>query len=102
MTFYDVMHALRNFVMSDIYDSSGQKVNNVIYNRAMYLGYFRLQLEERLAQEARERKLTEDKKDDKKLSTEELRVKVYNDVRKSPVDDRRRAEQVHFVLGGDK
>lgn len=58
----------------------------------------RLQLEERLAQEARER--TEKRYDDKRLSTEELRK--HNDIRKSPnVEDRRR-DQVHFVLGGDK
>ncbi|XP_053616229.1 stromal interaction molecule homolog isoform X3 [Plodia interpunctella] len=58
---------------------------------------FRMQLEERLAQEARERSL---RPDEKKLSTEELRVSRFNELRKSPVDDRRR-DQVHFVLGGD-
>ena len=62
----------------------------------------RLQLEERLAQEARERRQDDRRLEDKKLSSEELRMKSsHNDVRKSPVDDRRK-DQVQFVLGGDK
>ncbi|XP_052749873.1 stromal interaction molecule homolog isoform X2 [Galleria mellonella] len=82
-------------------DSSGSEdPDPPHYPLDLRLAEARLQLEERLAQEARERRLDE-KRDDKKVSTEELRMKsTINDVRKSPVDDRRR-DQVHFVLGGD-
>jgi hypothetical protein len=67
------------------------------------LCFHRLQLEERLAQEARERRIEDRKLDDvKKLTLDDFKLKnSYSDVRKSPVDDRRR-DQVHFVLGGDK
>ncbi|XP_059061129.1 stromal interaction molecule homolog isoform X4 [Achroia grisella] len=83
-------------------DSSGsEEPETPHYPLDLRLAEARLQLEERLAQEARERRL-EERRDDKKMSTEELRVKSsFNDVRKSPVDDRRK-DQVQFVLGGDK
>ncbi|XP_026317837.1 stromal interaction molecule homolog isoform X2 [Hyposmocoma kahamanoa] len=78
-------------------DSSGSEADAPHYPLDLRLAEARLQLEERLAQEARER--TEKRYDDKRLSTEELRK--HNDIRKSPnVEDRRR-DQVHFVLGGD-
>ncbi|XP_059061128.1 stromal interaction molecule homolog isoform X3 [Achroia grisella] len=82
-------------------DSSGsEEPETPHYPLDLRLAEARLQLEERLAQEARERRL-EERRDDKKMSTEELRVKSsFNDVRKSPVDDRRK-DQVQFVLGGD-
>ncbi|KAM3966049.1 LOW QUALITY PROTEIN: stromal interaction molecule [Aphomia sociella] len=82
-------------------DSSGsEEPDPPHYPLDLRLAEARLQLEERLAQEARERRL-EERRDDKKLSTEELRVKSsFNDVRRSPIDDRRR-DQVQFVLGGD-
>ena len=56
---------------------------------------YRLQLEERLAQEAREKRV-----DDKKGFEERSRGS-FNDIRKSPTEDRRR-DPVQFILGGDK
>ncbi|CAH2979327.1 unnamed protein product [Chilo suppressalis] len=75
-------------------DSSGSETDAPHYPLDLRLAEARLQLEERLAQEARERRQDEKKLEDYKIKTS------FNDVRKSPVDDRRR-EQVHFVLGGD-
>lgn len=76
------------------------KNQNLYANKCEF--FFRLQLEERLAQEARERRQEDRRLEDKKPSSEELRSKVsYNDVRKTPVDDRRK-DQVQFILGGDK
>ncbi|XP_060806363.1 stromal interaction molecule homolog isoform X2 [Amyelois transitella] len=79
-------------------DSSGSEEPDAPhYPLDLRLAEARMQLEERLAQEARERSL---RPDDKKLSSEEMRLNRLNEVRKSPVDDRRR-DQVSFVLGGD-
>lgn len=65
----------------------------------------RLQLEERLAQEARERRQDERierRAEDKRAALEEYRARAsYNDLRKSPNEDRAR-DQVQFILGGDK
>ncbi|XP_028030047.1 stromal interaction molecule homolog isoform X1 [Bombyx mandarina] len=83
-------------------DSSGsEEHDSPHYPLDLRLAEARLQLEERLAQEARERRQDERRLEDKKLSSEELRMRnSHNDVRKSPVDDRRK-DQVQFVLGGD-
>ncbi|XP_048481503.1 stromal interaction molecule homolog isoform X3 [Plutella xylostella] len=64
----------------------------------------RLQFEERLAQEARERRI-DARIDEKRLVSEDMKRSV-SDLRKSPVEDRRgnsvrREDPVHFVLGGD-
>lgn len=65
-------------------------------------------MEERLAQEARER--WQDEKQDrferraeeKRAALDERRVRAsYNDLRKSPAVEQTR-EQVQFILGGDK
>ncbi|XP_073954650.1 stromal interaction molecule homolog isoform X3 [Choristoneura fumiferana] len=84
-------------------DSSGSEADAPHYPLDLRLAEARLQLEERLAQEARERRM------DDKRSTDDLRIKPslsdelrvrssLNDLRKSP--DARR-DPVHFVLGGD-
>ncbi|XP_063366152.1 stromal interaction molecule homolog isoform X1 [Cydia amplana] len=76
-------------------DSSGSEADAPHYPLDLRLAEARLQLEERLAQEARERRI-----DDRR---EELRVKSsLGDLRRSPADERRRADPVHFTLGGDK
>ncbi|KAJ0172614.1 hypothetical protein K1T71_011753 [Dendrolimus kikuchii] len=82
-------------------DSSGsEEHDSPHYPLDLRLAEARLQLEERLAQEARERRQEERRLDDRKPSTEELRMKSTNDIRKSPVDDRRK-DQVQFIVGGD-
>ncbi|CAH0719037.1 unnamed protein product, partial [Brenthis ino] len=76
-------------------DSSGSEEPDAPhYPLDLRLAEARLQLEERLAQEAREKRL-----DDKKGLDDRSRSS-FNDVRKSPTDDRRR-DPVHFILGGD-
>ncbi|XP_061717279.1 stromal interaction molecule homolog isoform X2 [Cydia pomonella] len=75
-------------------DSSGSEADAPHYPLDLRLAEARLQLEERLAHEARERRI-----DDRR---EELRVKSsLSDLRRSPADERRRADPVHFILGGD-
>ncbi|CAH2087892.1 unnamed protein product [Euphydryas editha] len=74
-------------------DSSGSEEPDAPhYPLDLRLAEARLQLEERLAQEAREKRQDERRVEDKRSGT-------YNDVRKSPED--RRRDPVHFILGGD-
>ncbi|XP_045453679.1 stromal interaction molecule homolog [Melitaea cinxia] len=74
-------------------DSSGSEEPDAPhYPLDLRLAEARLQLEERLAQEAREKRQDERRLEDKRSGT-------YNDVRKSPED--RRRDPVHFILGGD-
>ncbi|PZC81321.1 stromal interaction molecule homolog isoform X4 [Helicoverpa armigera] len=71
-------------------DSSGSEADAPHYPLDLRLAEARLQLEERLAQEARERR-----QDDRRGARAS-----YSDLR-STADDRAK-EQVHFILGGDK
>ncbi|XP_064074485.1 stromal interaction molecule homolog isoform X2 [Vanessa tameamea] len=81
-------------------DSSGSEEPDAPhYPLDLRLAEARLQLEERLAQEAREKKQDERRAEDRRAIDERTRSS-YNDVRKSPTDERRR-DPVHFVLGGD-
>nr|XP_034836665.1 stromal interaction molecule homolog isoform X2 [Maniola hyperantus] len=80
-------------------DSSGSEADAPHYPLDLRLAEARLQLEERLAQETREKGPEERRLNDKRIADERLRGS-YNDVRKSPIDDRRR-DPVHFILGGD-
>ncbi|CAG9571948.1 unnamed protein product [Danaus chrysippus] len=75
-------------------DSSGSEADSPHYPLDLRLAEARLQLEERLAQEAREKRMDERKEERARERS------LYNDVRKSPTDDRKR-DQVHFILGGD-
>ncbi|OWR53230.1 stromal interaction molecule 1 precursor, partial [Danaus plexippus plexippus] len=75
-------------------DSSGSEADSPHYPLDLRLAEARLQLEERLAQEAREKRMDERKEERARERS------LYNDVRKSPTDERKR-EQVHFILGGD-
>ncbi|XP_049697268.1 stromal interaction molecule homolog isoform X3 [Helicoverpa armigera] len=70
-------------------DSSGSEADAPHYPLDLRLAEARLQLEERLAQEARERR-----QDDRRGARAS-----YSDLR-STADDRAK-EQVHFILGGD-
>ncbi|XP_038218821.1 stromal interaction molecule homolog [Zerene cesonia] len=79
-------------------DSSGSEADSPHYPLDLRLAEARLQLEERLAQEARERRMDE-RREDRRIA-EEYKRGSHNDVRKSPTEDRRR-EPVHFILGGD-
>nr|XP_026490325.1 stromal interaction molecule homolog isoform X1 [Vanessa tameamea] len=82
-------------------DSSGSEEPDAPhYPLDLRLAEARLQLEERLAQEAREKRQDERRTEDRRAIDERTRSS-YNDVRKSPTDERRR-DPVHFVLGGDK
>ncbi|XP_047539001.1 stromal interaction molecule homolog isoform X3 [Vanessa atalanta] len=82
-------------------DSSGSEEPDAPhYPLDLRLAEARLQLEERLAQEAREKRQDERRAEDRRAIDERTRSS-YNDVRKSPTDERRR-DPVHFVLGGDK
>ncbi|XP_050355503.1 stromal interaction molecule homolog isoform X2 [Nymphalis io] len=77
-------------------DSSGSEEPDAPhYPLDLRLAEARLQLEERLAQEARE------KRQDERRAIDERTRSSYNDVRKSPTEERRR-DPVHFILGGDK
>ncbi|XP_049878372.1 stromal interaction molecule homolog isoform X3 [Pectinophora gossypiella] len=81
-------------------DSSGSEADAPHYPLDLRLAEARLQLEERLAAEARERRHnTSTAGDDKRA--DDIRLKAFNDVRRSPVVDERRRDNVHFVLGGD-
>ncbi|XP_072945540.1 stromal interaction molecule homolog isoform X2 [Epargyreus clarus] len=76
-------------------DSSGSEdPDPPHYPLDLRLAEARLQLEERLAQEARERRY--DERRERRLADTRG---SHNDVRKSPED--RRKDPVHFVLGGD-
>ncbi|CAH2055734.1 unnamed protein product, partial [Iphiclides podalirius] len=76
-------------------DSSGSEEHDAPhYPLDLRLAEARLQLEERLAQEARERR------DEDRRSLHERPRGSHGDVRKSPAEDKRR-EPVQFVLGGD-
>ncbi|XP_047027885.1 stromal interaction molecule homolog isoform X3 [Helicoverpa zea] len=77
-----------NFIWRE--DSSGSEADAPHYPLDLRLAEARLQLEERLAQEARERR-----QDDRRGARAS-----YSDLR-STADDRAK-EQVHFILGGDK
>ncbi|CAF4761593.1 unnamed protein product [Pieris macdunnoughi] len=77
-------------------DSSGSEADTPHYPLDLRLAEARLQLEERLAQEAREGRM-EERREDRRLADEKR--SSYNDVRKSP--DERRRDPVQFVLGGD-
>ncbi|CAH4001973.1 stromal interaction molecule homolog isoform X1 [Pieris brassicae] len=77
-------------------DSSGSEADTPHYPLDLRLAEARLQLEERLAQEAREGRI-EERREDRRLADEKRNS--YNDVRKSP--DERRRDPVQFVLGGD-
>ncbi|XP_075982376.1 stromal interaction molecule isoform X2 [Anticarsia gemmatalis] len=91
-------------------DSSGSEADAPHYPLDLRLAEARLQLEERLAQEARERRQDEKlerldrlerRAEEKRAALDELRVRAsYNDLRKSPAVEPNR-DQVHFVLGGD-
>ncbi|XP_047027882.1 stromal interaction molecule homolog isoform X1 [Helicoverpa zea] len=76
-----------NFIWRE--DSSGSEADAPHYPLDLRLAEARLQLEERLAQEARERR-----QDDRRGARAS-----YSDLR-STADDRAK-EQVHFILGGD-
>ncbi|XP_023948270.2 stromal interaction molecule homolog isoform X2 [Bicyclus anynana] len=83
-------------------DSSGSEADAPHYPLDLRLAEARFQLEERLAQEARDNRTDErsgGRVNDKRGSDERIRGS-YNDVRKSPTEDRRR-DPVHFILGGD-
>ncbi|KAL0879521.1 hypothetical protein ABMA27_003262, partial [Loxostege sticticalis] len=87
-------------------ESSGSETDAPHYPLDLRLAEARLQLEERLAQEAREKRIDdrlERRLEEHKASIEELRAKcLYNESLKTPppIEDRRR-DPVHFVLGGD-
>ncbi|XP_063831933.1 stromal interaction molecule homolog [Ostrinia nubilalis] len=85
-------------------DSSGSETDAPHYPLDLRLAEARLQLEERLAQEAREKRIDdrlERRLEEKKASIEELRSKcLYTESLKGSED--RRRDPVHFVLGGDK
>ncbi|XP_028169513.1 stromal interaction molecule homolog, partial [Ostrinia furnacalis] len=84
-------------------DSSGSETDAPHYPLDLRLAEARLQLEERLAQEAREKRIDdrlERRLEEKKASIEELRSKcLYTESLKGSED--RRRDPVHFVLGGD-
>ncbi|XP_026736183.1 stromal interaction molecule homolog isoform X3 [Trichoplusia ni] len=92
-----------NFIWRE--DSSGSEADAPHYPLDLRLAEARLQLEERLAQEARERRQDERierRAEDKRAALEEYRARAsYNDLRKSPNEDRAR-DQVQFILGGDR
>ncbi|XP_050551782.1 stromal interaction molecule homolog isoform X3 [Spodoptera frugiperda] len=91
-----------NFVWRE--DSSGSEADAPHYPLDLRLAEARLQLEERLAQEARERRQDERierRAEEKRAALEDFRARTsYNDLRKTP-DDRNK-DQVQFILGGDK
>ncbi|XP_022823823.1 stromal interaction molecule homolog isoform X2 [Spodoptera litura] len=91
-----------NFVWRE--DSSGSEADAPHYPLDLRLAEARLQLEERLAQEARERRQDERierRAEEKRAALEDFRARTsYNDLRKTPTDDRNK-EQVQFILGGD-
>ncbi|CAG5054271.1 unnamed protein product [Parnassius apollo] len=81
-------------------DSSGSEEHDAPhYPLDLRLAEARLQLEERLAQEARE-KARDDRREEDRKSLYERSRGSYGDVRKSPMDDKKK-EPVQFVLGGD-
>ncbi|KAF9804313.1 hypothetical protein SFRURICE_011928, partial [Spodoptera frugiperda] len=90
-----------NFVWRE--DSSGSEADAPHYPLDLRLAEARLQLEERLAQEARERRQDERierRAEEKRAALEDFRARTsYNDLRKTP-DDRNK-DQVQFILGGD-
>ncbi|CAB3251695.1 unnamed protein product [Arctia plantaginis] len=97
--------AADNFLWRE--DSSGSEADAPHYPLDLRLAEARLQLEQRLAQEARER-WQDDKQDrferraeEKRAALDERRIRAsYNDLRKSPAVEQNR-DQVQFVLGGD-
>ncbi|XP_013171662.1 PREDICTED: stromal interaction molecule homolog [Papilio xuthus] len=79
-------------------DSSGSEEHDAPhYPLDLRLAEARLQLEERLAQEARERRPEEKREEDRRF---ERSRGSHGDVRKSPPEDKRK-DPVQFILGGD-
>ncbi|XP_045539448.1 stromal interaction molecule homolog isoform X4 [Papilio machaon] len=80
-------------------DSSGsEEHDSPHYPLDLRLAEARLQLEERLAQEAREQRPEDKREEDRRY---ERSRGSHGDVRKSPPEDKRK-EPVQFILGGEK